>query len=410
MRARIEPTFEHPKKGEPSRTRRRVLTAPDRKAVREDKPASVKKSRAGACAPVATKKTKTVASGAKRGKATPVAKTGKIPSGKARTGKAKTGKGVAARVPSLRGSSRKPAKPSTFLERVLGVERRRRWRRTVSDWRRNLDRIQPFLLFVTLSVITLIFYGLWVSGVLDRGVQAMGRVGGGALVGAGLKMENITVDGLQVVSRADFDKALAAEAGQPLLDFDTAGARERLEALSWIRSANVMRLLPDRLHVDVVERKAYALWQSAKTFYLIDDEGVVLEPLQEAGIARYAHLPRVVGEGANIQASKLLAILDTVPVLKSRLLAASRVADRRWNLLLDNGIEVRLPDTDVARAIGDIAELDAKHRLLARKISMIDLRNPDVLVVRPAEDAGDADTMAQTLGGAGRRVVTKRDR
>ena len=61
-----------------------------------------------------------------------------------------------------------------------------------------------------------------------------------------------------------------------------------------------------------------------------------------------------------------------------------------FNLRIDNGIEVQLPEQGVAAAWRRLADYDRRHRLLARKITVVDLRLPGRLVVRRAPDAAPA--------------------
>lgn len=277
----------------------------------------------------------------------------------------------------------------------------RRWQRFYSGFRRDLERYQPVILFTALSMVLLAIYGMWTNGVFERAGLYTAQTGEEALRTGGVSVQGVTVRGREYVSEEEVLAMLDARAGQLLFDFDADAARARIESLPWVKTARVMRLLPDRLHVDLVERVPFSLWQINGEFRLIDREGVALTTLDNDSIGPFFHLPHVVGEGANLHAAELLAALEQAPVLKSRLRAANRIGDRRWDLRLDNGIDIRLPDTDVARAIRDVAALDSEHRLLARRISMIDLRQPDVLIIRPLK--GATDTRPGWSGG--RRLV-----
>jgi cell division protein FtsQ len=66
------------------------------------------------------------------------------------------------------------------------------------------------------------------------------------------------------------------------------------------------------------------------------------------------------------------------------------VADRRWNLRLLNGIDVRLPETDVAAALDRLVALDREKKLFTRDIIMVDLRLPDRVTVRLSDAAAQA--------------------
>ena len=69
---------------------------------------------------------------------------------------------------------------------------------------------------------------------------------------------------------------------------------------------------------------------------------------------------------------------------------SDRMAERRWNLKLKNGVDVRLPEADVARALDTLAELDRDKHLISRDITAIDLRLPDRVSVHLSDDAAQA--------------------
>jgi cell division protein FtsQ len=70
--------------------------------------------------------------------------------------------------------------------------------------------------------------------------------------------------------------------------------------------------------------------------------------------------------------------------------ASVLVGERRWNLRLKNGIDVRLPESDVAPALARLVALDNEKNLITRDIVAIDLRLPDRVTVRLSEAAAQA--------------------
>jgi cell division protein FtsQ len=66
------------------------------------------------------------------------------------------------------------------------------------------------------------------------------------------------------------------------------------------------------------------------------------------------------------------------------------VADRRWNLRLKNGIDVRLPETNVEQALDRLVALDREKKILSRDVLAIDLRLPDRVTVRLSDAAAAA--------------------
>jgi cell division protein FtsQ len=157
--------------------------------------------------------------------------------------------------------------------------------------------------------------------------------------------------------------------------------------LPWVADSSVRKLYPGTIQVAIVERTPFALWQHDGAISLIDREGRKIVELDDP---RFAGLPLVVGAGAGAPAQAFLAALGAHPALAERTRAGVLVAERRWNLVLDNGITVKLPEGDIAPAMARLAELAARDDLLRREVSEIDLRLPDRISVRLPREAAQA--------------------
>ncbi|HXC89949.1 MAG TPA: FtsQ-type POTRA domain-containing protein [Stellaceae bacterium] len=207
----------------------------------------------------------------------------------------------------------------------------------------------------------------------------------------GLRVADIRVEGRATTDRDTILAALGARPGTPILAVDPGRAKQQLEALPWVRSALIERRLPDTIYVRLVEREPLALWQHGGKIELIDRSGAVI-PVSR--LDRFAKLPMVVGEDAARHAADLLAMLASQPDLAARVTAAVDVGGRRWNLRIDNTIDVLLPSDDPAAAWADLARLQRNSAILQRDVQAIDMRLPDRLVVRvapePAKEAPPA--------------------
>ncbi|HEY2529760.1 MAG TPA: cell division protein FtsQ/DivIB [Xanthobacteraceae bacterium] len=203
----------------------------------------------------------------------------------------------------------------------------------------------------------------------------------------GFDIAAISLTGVKEVSRDEVLSIAGVTGHASLLFLDADAARARLLANPWIADAAVLKLYPNRLQITIVERHPFALWQKHGRLSVIAADGTVLEPLVEQ---RYLSLPLVVGEGAERQAKDFLAIVDRYPALKAAIQASILVAQRRWNLRLNNGIDVRLPETNVAAALDRLVTLDRDKKLLSRDITAVDLRLPDRVSVRLSDAAAAA--------------------
>jgi cell division protein FtsQ len=203
----------------------------------------------------------------------------------------------------------------------------------------------------------------------------------------GFRIAAISLAGQKEVSREEVLTTAGVTGRASLLFLDADAARARLMANPWIADAAILKLYPDRLQITVTERQAFALWQKDGRVSVIADDGTVLEPFVED---RYLTLPLVVGPGAARAAKDFLAIIDRFPDLRAQLRASILVADRRWNLRLANGIDVRLPETNVALALDKLIALDREKKLLSRDITTVDLRLADRVTVRLSDAAAQA--------------------
>jgi cell division protein FtsQ len=103
-----------------------------------------------------------------------------------------------------------------------------------------------------------------------------------------------------------------------------------------------------------------------------------------------AHLPLVVGTSANTRAAEFLMLMSRYPELRDQVHAYVLVAERRWNLRLKNGIDIRLPEAEPVEAIEALLALDQEKKLLTRDITVIDLRIRDRVTVRLSDEAAAA--------------------
>jgi cell division protein FtsQ len=213
-------------------------------------------------------------------------------------------------------------------------------------------------------------------GATDRGTSAFAAL----TSRLGLVVNDIEIEGRTTTDIATILAALNAYQGTPILAIHPAHAKEQLEALPWVRSASIERRLPGTLYVHLVERQPLAVWQHEGRQELIGHDGAAIPATD---LSRFAKLPTIVGnDHARRDAAQLLDLLGNEPELAARVTAAVLVGDRRWNVRIDNAIDVLLPEDDMTGAWARLAELERTNRLLQRDVQTVDLRLPDRLVVR----------------------------
>jgi cell division protein FtsQ len=212
------------------------------------------------------------------------------------------------------------------------------------------------------------------------------------LADMGFAVRSVDVTGAENTVAHDIVLATEIYDGQSIFAVDPDLVRARVEALPVIRSATVARLWPDRISIVVETREAFALWQVDGALNIIDRDGVVL------GIADAMDppaLPLVVAEGANESVVEIVEALRLYPVISRHVVGAVRVGERRWNLRLASGADVKLPEGDVQASMAILARLQDERGILRLAAESFDLRGQGDLIVRALPDRAAAAGMRE---------------
>jgi cell division protein FtsQ len=253
-----------------------------------------------------------------------------------------------------------------------------------------LERYLPNRTGVALTVLMLLgstSLGIVKGGHVDELVGALSDARNALANSAGFRITTVAINGRKQLSQDEVLAVGGVNGRSSLLFLDAATVRDKLKTNPWIADATILKLYPGRLQIDIVERSAFALWQQDGRLSVIADDGAVLEPYLSR---RFISLPLVVGKGAADKARDFLALLDRYPQVRSATKAAIFVGERRWNLRLKDGLDIRLPENDVGNALALLTRLDKDDRLFSRDIVAVDMRLPDRLVVQLSEDAAKA--------------------
>lgn len=220
-------------------------------------------------------------------------------------------------------------------------------------------------------------YGGYLGGHLPAFAQAV-------TARTGLAVDSIHINGNRETSELDILDQLQLDGWTSLVGYDVDQARDRIASLPWIEAASVRKVYPDTLDVRIQEKIPFALWQQGLEIKVIQQDGKVIAAF--AG-GRHAALPLVIGSGAADEAAAFVSRVKQLPELAARVKGYIRIAERRWDLRLENGITVRLPEAGEDAALIELAAFDHENALLARDITAVDLRLADRLVVQLTPEA-----------------------
>jgi cell division protein FtsQ len=190
----------------------------------------------------------------------------------------------------------------------------------------------------------LVLSSLIASGVMLK--KYLGRDSRFRIAGAG----NVQAAGLAQVTRADLLPVFGEDIGRNIFYVPLSERRKQLEQIPWVQSATVMRLLPDQLRVNIVERQPVAFVRQGQHIGLVDASGILLSMPAAAMAQHHYSFPVVTGIESG----------DTAASRKERMAVYERM----------------------------IGELDANKQNLSDQISEIDLTDPeDARILMPEQGA-----------------------
>lgn len=254
----------------------------------------------------------------------------------------------------------------------------RRWLHAVDDYARHVRPMSG-------TYAALGFLGAWVG--YGMALSGDWRPTAEALTAAaGFRVQSIEIQGLAESDSTEIVDRIDVTAQSSLMMLDVERARQRVAEIPWVSDVSVKKLYPHRIVVSLNERLPFALWQDDGRLKVVDRTGAVMS---ETILARHTALPLVVGTGANARAEEAVDLMASAPSIRSRVRAAVLVAERRWNLVTVEGVEIRLPEEDPKAALARVAQLQATKRLLDRDIVAVDVRAADKLFVRLSDAAAE---------------------
>ena len=203
----------------------------------------------------------------------------------------------------------------------------------------------------------------------------------------GFTVRQVHVDGLGPRAKADVLNAIEITLDDNMFRADPFEIKQRVDGIDSVADVMVLRHWPDTVRILAEPRTPLALWQSDGRWTVIDQKG---EPLNHIDPNDFAELPRVVGAHGGLAAPDLLERLAKEPDFANEVEIALRVGGRRWDLRLNSGVEIAMPEDDrFSDALGAVLTLHDETGLLVGEAVRIDARDPNRFAV-----AGDHNLSA----------------
>ncbi len=169
------------------------------------------------------------------------------------------------------------------------------------------------------------------------------------------------------------------------LHLDLPDMQQDLMTLGAIEDVSLGIRPGGELTITVIERIPAFVWRTRDELVLLDTQGSRIMVLEER--SDRADLPLLAGEGADKTASEAAMLLQIVDPISHQVRGLVRIGERRWNIELNTGQIILLPEKKPQDAAQRIVMLNDTHKLLDRDITVLDFRIPQRPTLRLARDA-----------------------
>ena len=215
-------------------------------------------------------------------------------------------------------------------------------------------------------------------------ITEMGR---SVSIATGLLVEDVLVNGRKKTKKSSLLSASNIKFGEPILGVDIKAIQGRISNLPWVETVRIERQLPNRIIINLIERKPIGRWQRDGQLSLIDQNGFVISTLTHN---MFQNLPIIIGKDAPKKAKKILLTLKQEPLLFDRVNALTFVTSRRWDVRLDNKINIKLPEHGIGEAWASLATIEKGHKVLGKDVIAVDMRIPEKFIIQltPAKALG----------------------
>lgn len=203
------------------------------------------------------------------------------------------------------------------------------------------------------------------------------------------RVDMMAIEGVEAELAEEVRALLALDFPMSSFDLDLAHLRERVEDLPAVLGVSARLKAGGVLVIEIEPRRAVAVWRGPSGLRLVDETGTDFASIERR--QDRADLPLIAGRGASAHVEEALALHRAAAPLHARLRGYSRIGERRWDVVLDRGQRVMLPEKGSVLALERSVALDASQDLLARDVTRVDFRNPNRPVLRLGDTAaGDA--------------------
>ena len=186
------------------------------------------------------------------------------------------------------------------------------------------------------------------------------------------EVKDIRINGTEKTNPDELRQILTPNLNN-LISFDKDHAKSLLEQVGWVKRANIKKIYPNTLIINIIETDPFAIYYDNQNNYLIDIDGQIISSNSDINV--YKNLLIVRGEDAKTKLNEIIKEINIYfPDVRNRINELEFIEKRRWNLFLSGNLLIKLPDTEVKESLNNLKKLFEDKQVLESNIIEVDLR------------------------------------
>ncbi len=195
------------------------------------------------------------------------------------------------------------------------------------------------------------------------------------------QIKKINISGVEL-SDSQKIKKISFEREKSLFSFDLENAAQEIRNLKWVKEVNIKKIFPNTLSIVIVENDPFAYLLKNQKVYLIDIDGELIVEEDEDAILENKRLI-LSGFESELNLSDLISNLNIhYPDILLSIKEMEFIERRRWNLIFDNKLIVKLPEDNIDKSLKNLRRLIEKDKILKSNIIEVDLRINDRAIIK----------------------------
>jgi len=211
------------------------------------------------------------------------------------------------------------------------------------------------------------------------------------------KVKSIDIQGSTHYKDGEIISLIPEVIGANIFEINKKKDEETILELNWVKEAELRKIFPDKVIIKLVERKPFLIIVYKDKYFLMDNEGVVLDKIEKEDLNGYKDLIRVrnvvnysVNIGDKIAKKNALSCVDIYKAFDSQIKSMIKEARLEDNISGDivfktyNGVEIIFGDSsEIVKKVEILKQKNFLNELLKEETnSIIDLRSPDSPVIK----------------------------